>query len=67
MGDNCISRQIKELRIARGLTQKQLARKTGTKQPRIAQIEDPRYRNHSLRILRRVCKALRADLIVKLQ
>lgn len=46
------------LREAKGLTQEQLAEMVGTKQQNIARIENPAYDGHSLKLLRRVARAL---------
>jgi len=48
-------------RIARGLTQKQLAKKMGTKQPFISRLEGGEY-NPSVKFLHKVARALDAKL-----
>ena len=53
-----IARMICDARSAAGLTQKELARLVGTTQPVIARLEDADYRGHSLRMLRRIARAL---------
>ncbi len=55
--------QVARLRIIRGLTQQELAEKVGTKQSSIARLENGK-RPPSLSFLRRVVKALDADLEV---
>jgi len=57
--------QIARLRIARGLTQEQLARMVGTKQPSIARLENGSS-VPSLSFLRRIADALKATLEVRL-
>ena len=56
--------QIARMRILRGLTQKQLAELVGTKQSSIARLESGNSQP-SLSFLRRVVKALDAQLIVR--
>jgi DNA-binding XRE family transcriptional regulator len=53
-----VARLIHDARIKAGLTQAQLARLIGTKQPVISQLEDADYRGHSLTMLRRIAEAL---------
>lgn len=53
-----VARQIYELRTAKGLTQKQLAKLIGTQQPVIARLEDADYEGHSLAMLHRIGAAL---------
>lgn len=53
-----VARQIYDLRMARGLTQRQLADLVGTKQPVIARLEDADYEGHSLSMLSRIADAL---------
>ena len=53
-----IARAIHELRTRAGLTQEQLARLVGTKQPAIARLEDADYGGHSLSMLERIATAL---------
>jgi ribosome-binding protein aMBF1 (putative translation factor) len=61
-----VAREIHELRMSRGLSQKQLAELVGTHQSAIARLEDADYEGHSLRMLRRVADALDAHLTVHL-
>ena len=55
-----VAREIYDLRITRGLTQKQLAERVGTTQSVIARLEDADYERRSLRMLRRIADALGA-------
>ena len=57
-------RQLIDLRIKRGLSQRQLAKRAGMQQPSIARLEGGR--GGSLRTLRRVAEALGADVKVSL-
>jgi len=59
--------RIAELREKCGLTQAELARKVGTTQAGISRLENPNYRNYSLRTLEKVANALRARLRVELE
>lgn len=56
---------IIEKRLKRGLTQKQLAVKIGTKQPVISRLERGAY-NPSIKFLHRVADALGAELKVSI-
>jgi len=58
--------EIHHLRTERGLTQRQLAERIGTTQSVVARLEDADYEGHSLRMLRRVAKALDARVTVRL-
>ena len=53
-----VARMIHQARIEAGLTQEQLAKKIGTKQPVIARLEDADYEGHSLSMLQRIADAL---------
>lgn len=57
--------QIARLRILRGLTQEQLAKLVGTRQPSIARLESGRIEPR-LSFLRRVAQALSARLEVRI-
>src|SRR3990170_5258764 len=57
-------RQLIDLRIERGLSQRQLAKRAGMQQPSIARLEGGRGGN--LRTLRRVADALDARVEVRL-
>ena len=59
------SYQVARLRLLRGLTQKQLARLVGTRQPSIARLESGREQPR-LSFLRRVVKALRGRLEIRI-
>jgi ribosome-binding protein aMBF1 (putative translation factor) len=59
-----VAREIYELRTSRGVSQKQLADLVGTGQSAIARLEDADYEGHSLRMLRRVARALDAHVSV---
>jgi len=52
-------------RIEKGLTQKELARRIGTKQSAISRLESGKY-NPSLAFLKKVAKALGAELKISL-
>lgn len=58
--------QVARLRIARGLTQEELAHKVGTKQPSIARLESGRV-TPNLAFLQRIAEALDAKLVVRLE
>lgn len=60
-----VGEQVIHARIKRGLTQSQLARKTGTKQESIARLESS-VCLPSLRFLKRVADAMGMDVVVKL-
>jgi len=60
-----IARQVLRLRLARRLTQQQLAEVIGTKQTAIARLESGTHRP-SLATLEKVCQALGARLEVRL-
>lgn len=57
-----IALQLVALRRARGLTQKQVADRLGTKQQAIARLENPTYTGHSLSIIRKYVEALGATI-----
>ncbi len=60
-----LANQLIGKRIERGLTQAELAKMLGTKQPAIARLESGTY-NSSLKMLEKVAKALDAKLTVKI-
>ena len=62
-----LSRQLRQLRDLRGLTQAELATLVGTSQQVISRLERPGYRGHSLSMLRRVVAALEGQLIVEIR
>lgn len=53
-----VAKQIIELRLKKGMTQKELADKAQTSQSCIARLESGSYKNLSLSFLRRVGRAL---------
>src|SRR5207245_4413809 len=62
-----VALQIAALREKAGLSQKELARKLKTSQQQISRLESPSYEGHSLSMLRRVARALRARVRVVLE
>ena len=62
-----VASQIIDLRIKKGLTQKELAEKVHTSQSCIARLESGTYRNLSLSFLRRVGKALGVQPHIKFE
>ena len=61
-----IALQIAKLRELLGLTQTELAARVGTSQQTISRLENPDYRGHSLRTLRRIADALDARVEVRI-
>ncbi len=59
--------QIRHLREKAGLTQEQLAKAIGTSRTAITRMENKSYDRYSLDSLRRVAKALHAELVVALR
>ena len=59
-----VALEIARLREKAGMSQRELARLSGTTQQQISRLESSEYEGHSLRMLRRVAKALNSDLIV---
>jgi len=57
-----VALQIAALREKAGLSQKDLARLLKTSQQQISRLESPGYEGHSLSMLRRVAKALHAQV-----
>lgn len=53
-----VARLIYDARTQAGMTQAQLAKLVGTRQPVISRLEDANYRGHSLTMLRRIAEAL---------
>ena len=53
---------VREMREEAGLTQTELAGKTGTTQSVIARLEDAEYRGHSLSMLERIAAACGVNL-----
>ncbi len=60
-----VAQLIYEARTARGLTQKQLADRVGTKQSAIARLEDADYDGHSLSMLQKIAGALNQKVAIK--
>lgn len=60
-----VSEMLFAARQKAGLTQAQLARRIGTKQPVIARLEDANYQGHSLKVLQRIAAALGQRLEVR--
>jgi transcriptional regulator with XRE-family HTH domain len=58
--------QLKRLRILKKLSQTELAKKVGTRQPSIARLENG-YGVNNLKFLRRVAEALDADVEITLK
>lgn len=61
-----LGRQILDLRLAHGWTQKELAQRIGTKQANISRLENGQL-NPSVDMLQKVADALGAELIVTLE
>jgi hypothetical protein len=55
---------LARIRIAAGLTQKEVARKARCKQPDIARLEDADYQSHSARALKAVAEALGVEIMI---
>jgi transcriptional regulator with XRE-family HTH domain len=62
-----VALQIAALRQRAGLSQTELARKLKTSQQQISRLESPGYEGHSLSMLRRVAKVLRARVRVAIE
>lgn len=60
-----VSAQIASTRVARGWTQKELAKRAKMSQVRISVLEDPSYENFSIKTLRRIAEAFDTALILK--
>ncbi len=61
-----IKRQLISLRKEKGLSQKELAEKIGTKQSAISRLENENY-NPSVELLSRIAKAFDKELEIKIQ
>jgi ribosome-binding protein aMBF1 (putative translation factor) len=61
-----IGQMIYDARIAAKLSQSQLAKLVGTKQPVISQLENADYKGHSLSMLQRIAKALQLEVQLRL-
>ena len=62
-----VAKQVIDLRLKKGLTQKELAEKVNTSQSCIARLESGTYQNMSLSFLRRVGEALGVQPHVKFE
>src|SRR6266446_417315 len=62
-----VALQLAALREQAGLSQLELARKINTTQQQISRLESPGYEGHSLSMLRRVARALNAQVRVIFQ
>ena len=62
-----LAHRIAALREKCGLSQAELARRVGTTQAGISRLENPNYRNYSLKTLEKVAIALGARLKVELE
>jgi len=62
-----IAMKIAELRVKRGLSQQELAKKLQTTQSVVSRLESSGYENYSIKTLRKVASALRAELVVDLK
>lgn len=60
-----VAQLIYEARTTRGLTQKELADRIGTKQSAIARLEDADYDGHSLSMLQKIAGALNQRIEIK--
>jgi ribosome-binding protein aMBF1 (putative translation factor) len=61
-----IAQMIYDARAAAGLTQQQLAKLVGTKQPVISQLENADYGGQSLAMLERIAEALNLEVQLRL-
>lgn len=61
-----IAQLLYDARTAAGLTQSELARRVGSTQSVISQLEDADYEGHSLSMLRRIAQALGSHVEVRL-
>jgi transcriptional regulator with XRE-family HTH domain len=61
-----LAKSLIEARLAKGLTQRGLAKKVGTKQPAIARLESGEYGKVSLPTLRKVAQALGQRVQIRL-
>ncbi len=60
-----VAQLIYEARTSRGLTQKELADRIGTKQSAIARLEDADYDGHSLSMLQKIARVLNQKVEIK--
>ena len=62
-----IATEIAYHREKKGLTQAQLAKLINTSQSTIARLENPDYKNYSMRTLRKIAETLDLELVVSLR
>lgn len=62
-----LAEQIREIRLARGWTQAELARATGKVQETISQLENPDYGSYTLKTLQRLAEAFDVTLTVRFE
>jgi len=62
-----VALQLAALRRQAGLSQKELAKRVKTSQQQICRLESPGYEGHSLSMLRRVARELRARVRVVIE
>lgn len=60
-----VAAQIASTRVARGWTQKELAKRANMSQVRISVLEDPSYENFSIKTLKRIAEAFDTALILR--
>jgi transcriptional regulator with XRE-family HTH domain len=60
-----LAEQIREMRLARGWTQSELARATDKVQETISQLENPNYGNYTIKTLQRLAEAFDVKLTVR--
>lgn len=60
-----VAQLIYQARRKAGLTQAQLARLVGTRQPVIARLEDADYQGHSLLVLQKIASALSSRIHIR--
>ena len=62
-----VALQLAALRQKAGLSQKQLAQRLRTSQQQISRLESPGYEGHSLSMLRRIARALGAQVRIEFE
>jgi len=62
-----LAEKIHTLRKELGLTQEELAERLGTTQSVVARLENESYSGHSIKMLKRLARALNATLIIDLK
>jgi len=63
--DDHIARKITAIRVAKGLTQRQLAQLIGTAASVICRLENANYEGHSLAMLNRIAAALKQRVEIR--